>query len=193
MLDYLKEQIPEYYEAYHDYIYSGKQLPAQLFEKANQMIDSEISSLLNDTGIDVINVRTKMHGVTQPDHPFRKCRASSWYIFIGPDGTVYNCAELGLDPRVAIGNLLTQSLGEIWKSQRRQEVMDFIDRDGIHTLCPPICLYYELNSLFEKLDESIRMGGSERHEALEWIDEQESHAQAEMANGVYSQPHREFM
>jgi radical SAM protein with 4Fe4S-binding SPASM domain len=193
MLDYLKEQVPEYYVAYRNYIYRGKQLPAQLFEKANQVIDGEVSRLLNDTGIHVINVRTKMFGVTQSKHPFRKCRASPWYIFIGPDGTVYNCAELGLDPRAAIGNLLTQSLGEIWKSQLRQEVMDFIDKDGIHTLCPPICLYYELNSLFEKLDEAIRMGGIQRHEALEWMDEQEAHVQAEMENGVYSQPHREFM
>jgi radical SAM protein with 4Fe4S-binding SPASM domain len=193
MLDYLKEQVSEYYEAYCDYMYKGKQLPAQLFEKASQIIDGEVSRQLSDTGIDVINVRTKMVGVTQSNRPFRKCRASPWYIFIGPDGTVYNCAELGLDPRVAIGNLLTQSLGEIWKSQRRQEVMDFIDRYGIHTLCPPICLYYELNSLFEKLDDAIRMGGSQRYEALEWLDEQEAHVQTEMANGVYSQPHREFM
>jgi MoaA/NifB/PqqE/SkfB family radical SAM enzyme len=193
LLDYLKEQVPEYYEAYHNYIYAGKQLPAELFERASQIIDGEVSQLLLDTGISVINVRTKMLGVTQPQRPFQKCRASPWYIFVGPDGTVYNCAELGLDPRVAIGNLLNQSLGEIWKSQRRQEVMDFIDGEGIHTLCPPICLYYELNSLFEKLDESIRMGGGRRREALEWMDEQETQVQAEMANGAYSQPHREFM
>jgi radical SAM protein with 4Fe4S-binding SPASM domain len=193
MLDYLKERVPEYYEAYCDYIYKGKQLPAQLFEKASQIIDGEVSRLLSDTGIDVINIRIKMVGVTQSNRPFQKCRASSWYIFVGPDGIVYNCVELGLDPRVAIGNLLTQSLGEIWKSQRRQEVMDFIDSGGIHTLCPPICLYYELNSLFEKLDESIQMGGNERHEALEWMNQQEVHLQTEMANGVYSQTHREFM
>jgi radical SAM protein with 4Fe4S-binding SPASM domain len=193
MLDYVKEQIPEYYESYYNYMYKGKQLPAQLFEKANQIIDGEVSRLLNDTGIQVISVRTKMLGVTQPNRPFRKCRASPWYIFIGPDGTVYNCAELGLDPRVAIGNLLTQSLNEIWKSQRRQDVMDFIDKDGLHTLCPPICLYYELNSLFEQLDEAIQAGGRLRHEILEWINEQEAFVQDEMANGVYSQPHREFI
>ncbi len=193
MLDYLKEHIPEYYEAYINYIYRGTQLPAQLFEKATQIIDDEVSPLLNDTGIQVINIRTRMLGVTQTNRPFKKCRASPWYIFIGPDGTVYNCAELGLDPRVAIGNLLTQSLSEIWHSQRRQEVMDFIDKDGLNTLCPPICLYYELNSLFEKLDEALRVDGNQHCETLEWMDEQESRVQAEIESGVYSQPHREFM
>ena len=193
MLDYLKEQIPEYYEAYSNYIYRGTQLPAQIFEKAIQIIDNEVSPLLNDTGIQVINIRTKMLGVSQTNRPFQKCRASPWYIFVGPDGTVYNCAELGLDPRVAIGNLLTQSLSEIWQSQRRQEVMDFIDKDGLHSLCPPICLYYELNSLFEKLDEALRADDGQRYEVLEWIDEQEARVQAEIASGVCNQPHCEFM
>jgi radical SAM protein with 4Fe4S-binding SPASM domain len=193
VLDYLKKKAPEYYEAYYDFMHRWKQLPTQLFEEANQVITGEVSQLLSDTGIQLINIRTKMLGITQPNRPFRKCRASPWYIFIGPDGTVYSCVDLGLDPRVAIGNLLTQSLSEIWESPRRQEVMDFIDNDGLHTLCPPVCVNYELNSLFEKLDEAIQVAGSQRHEALEWIDEQEAHVQTEIADGVYSQPHREFI
>ncbi len=168
-------------------------MPAWLFEKANQIIDDEVTPLFKDLGIQVINIRTKMHGVSQTSHPFQKCRASPWYIFVGPDGTVYNCAELGLDPRVAIGNLLTQSLAEIWQGNRRQEVMDFIDRDGLHTLCPPVCLYYELNNLFEALDEAIGTGGPPCHAALAWIEEQEAQIQAEIDSGIYSQPHREFI
>jgi radical SAM protein with 4Fe4S-binding SPASM domain len=193
VLDHLKERSPQYYEDYHNYIYRGKQLPAHLFEKANQIIDTDVSRVLNGTGIKVINIRTKMLGVPESDHPFRKCRASPWYIFVGPDGTVYNCVDLGLDPRVGIGNLLTQSLSEIWRSERRQEVMDFIDQEGLHSLCPPVCLYYELNSLFEKLDQALGADGKERDEAVEWLDEQEEQVQAEIASGVYSQPHREFM
>lgn len=193
LLDYMKKQIPEYYEAYHDYLYKGGQLPAQVFETADQIIEGEVSRLLDETGIRIINVRAKMHGVTQSNHPFRKCRASPWYIFVGPDGTVYNCAELGLDPRVAIGNLLTQSLDEIWKSQRRREVLDFIDNDGLHTLCPPVCLYTELNCLFERLDAAIRAGNGQRYEAVKWMEWQEARIQTEVACGVYNQPHREFM
>jgi radical SAM protein with 4Fe4S-binding SPASM domain len=192
LLNYVKAHIPEYYTAYYDYLYQGQQLPAQLFERANQIIAGEVAPLLNETGLQVINVRTKMLGVTQTTHPFQKCRASPWYIFVGPDGTVYNCAELGLDPRVAIGNLLTQTLDEIWQGQRRQAVMDFIDQHGLQTICPPVCLYYELNSLFEKLDRSLA-DEKQRHEALAWIDEQEAHVQAEVASGVSSQPHREFI
>ena len=193
ILDYVNVHFPEYHQAYWNYLYEGLQFPAQIFEIASQIINDEVSQLLEDTGIQVINVHTKMLGVTQPDHPYTKCRASPWYIFVGPDGTVYNCAELGLDPRVAIGNLLTQTLDEIWSSQRRQEVMDFIDEDGLHALCPPVCLYYELNTIFEDIDEAVRSNGAQSQQVMDWIAGQEIRVQAEIASGVYSQPHHEFL
>jgi radical SAM protein with 4Fe4S-binding SPASM domain len=193
LLDYVEEHAPEYHAAYQSYINQWEQLPAQLFEAANQVISKEVIPLLNGTGIQVINIRTKMLGITQTQRPFRMCRASPWYIFVGPDGTVYNCVDLGLDPRVAIGNLLSQSLNEIWKSERRQAVLDFIDQEGLQTLCPPVCLYYELNCLFENLDAALQSANGQRRAALEWIAAQEVHVQAEMTSGVYSQPHREFI
>lgn len=193
LLDYVKEHIPEYHAAYRNYIYTREQLPAYLFEEATRVIADEVISLLDGTGIQVINIETKMRGITQPRHPFQKCRASSWYIFVGPDGTVYNCVDLGLDPRVAIGNLLHQSLDEIWRSEQRQAVMDFIDHKGLQTLCPPVCLYYEMNNLFEKLDVALQTGNGQCRAALQWLDAQEEGVQAEIANGVYSQPHREFI
>jgi radical SAM protein with 4Fe4S-binding SPASM domain len=193
ILTYLKKQIPEYYEAYYNYVFEGKQLPTWLFEKANKIIDEEISRFLNGTGIEVINIRSKMLGITQPIRPFKKCRASPWYIFVGPDGTIYNCVELGLDPRVAVGNLLTQSLSEIWKSQQRQAVMDYIDERGLLSICPPVCLYYELNIIFEKLDEAFQADGQHHYEALKWIAENEARVEYEMESGLYRQHHREFL
>jgi radical SAM protein with 4Fe4S-binding SPASM domain len=193
LLTYLKEHVPEYYQDYWNYMYKGAQLPARLFEQANEIIDTEVSKALDGTGVQVINIRTKMLGITRADRPHQKCRASSWYIFVGPDGTVYNCVELGLDPRVAIGNLLSNSLAEIWQSRRRREVLEYIDREGLHTLCPPVCLYYELNNLFEKLDAAFRAGNKAKDEVLQWIAEQEALVQAEMASGKFTQMHREFL
>ena len=193
LLDYLQEHAPEYHLAYQKYINQREQLPAQLFEAASQIISADVIPLLNGTGIQVINIRTKMLGITQTHRPFRKCRASPWYIFVGPDGMVYNCVDLGLDPRVAIGNLLTQSLNEIWKGPRRQAVLDFIDQEGLQTLCPPVCLYYELNRLFENLDVALQAADGQHRAALEWIAAQQTYVQAEIASGLYSQPHREFI
>jgi len=193
LLDYLRQHLPEHHDAYHRYMYEGAQLPASIFEQADRIIDGEVSETLTGTGVKVINIRTKMIGISHADRPHKKCRASSWYFFVGPDGTVYNCVELGLDPRVALGNLLTHSLGEIWQSRRRQEVMDFIDHKGLHVLCPPVCLYYEMNNLFEKIAEALQTGGAAKAATLKWIAEQEARVQAEAETGVFSQSHREFI
>jgi radical SAM protein with 4Fe4S-binding SPASM domain len=193
LLTYLKRRFPEYYEGYYNYVYKGDQLPACLFERANEIIDGEVAQALANTGLQVINIRTKMLGISLPRRPHSKCRASPWYLFVGPDATVYNCVELGLDPRAAIGNLLTQSLADIWADQRRQNVMDFIDHEGLDTLCPPICLYYELNNLFERLDRALQAGDKPRAAMMEWMARQEACVEAEMASGHFSQAHREFV
>ncbi len=190
VLDYLKENMPRYFQSYWNYIYKGTQFPKDLFVQANEIIDGPVTETLDDSGIRVINIRTKMLGVTYKDRPFSKCRSSSWYIFIGPNGTVYNCVELGLEPRIGIGNLLAQSLDEIWKSSRRQEVLDYIDREGLQNICPPVCLYYEMNILFEKLDEELSTNSSN---ALRWIEEQERRTSLEKSRGYLSQHHIEFI
>lgn len=105
VLQWLGENEADFYAAYHSYIAEGKQFPAELFEKANAAIAGPVAETLHGTGVLVINVRTKMRGVSLEARPFSKCRACPWYIFVGPDATVYNCVELGLEPRVAIGNL----------------------------------------------------------------------------------------
>ncbi len=190
VLEYLKKNKKQHFQAYWDYIYKGKQLPGDIFEQANKIIDNSVTEILKGSGIDVINIRTKMLGVTKKNRPFSKCRACPWYIFIGPDATVYNCVELGLIPRVGIGNLLTQSLSEIWESPLRKDVLDYIDSEGLQKLCPPICLYYEMNELFEKLDKELSKNSSG---AYKWIEEQENGISLEKSNGLLSQKHIEFI
>lgn len=193
VLSYLKQNLPEYYEDYHNYLYRGYQLPSRLFVRASEIIDKEVSQVLSKTSIKVINLHTKMFGINVINRPYQKCRASPWYIFVGPDGMVYNCVELAFDPRVAIGNLLTLSLVDIWRSRRRQEVMDLIDCEGLQNFCPPVCLYYELNSLFEDLDSAFRTGRRHRSSVLRWISSQEARVCTEMKSGRFSQHHREFI
>ena len=183
MLEFLQKEMPDYYEAYKNYLYKGVQLPSKLFKQANAIIEGPVHSILSGTSVEVVNIRTKMLGVASANRPFSKCRASPWYIFIGPDGTVYNCVELGLDPRVSIGNLLTHSLDEIWSSFRHQEVLDYINHEGLNNLCPPVCLYYEMNALFEKLDNLFQSDEAKHNIALHWIEEQEKKLELECENG----------
>lgn len=187
VLDYLEKHLPEYSQSFLDYVYKGIQYPKELFIQANEIIDNQVTGILCDSNIQVINIRRKMLGISEKQRPFTKCRACAWYIFIGPDGTVYNCVELGLEPRVAIGNLLESSLEEIWASLPRKEVLDYINREGLHSLCPPVCLYYEMNILLEQLDKE------ELSTALKWIKQQELRIRNEKIERKISQPHIEFI
>ena len=190
VLQWLMEHEPAFYKAYWSYIYEGKQFPPDLFDQASELIDGPVTSCLRDTNVRVINIRTKMHGVSSAARPFCKCRASPWYIFVGPDATVYNCVELGLEPRVAIGRLSDNTLDEIWRSDRRRRVLDYIDGEGLRSLCPPVCLYYEMNALFEDVEQDMQAGKSS---AATWITTQMRRIDDERRAGNESQPHIEFI
>jgi radical SAM protein with 4Fe4S-binding SPASM domain len=192
ILEFLEKNLPEYYKSYSDYINKGYQYPQKLFISANKIINEQVKKILGNSGIHIIDLRSKMSGVTNKDRPYTKCRACPWYIFIGPDGSVYNCVELGLDSRVTIGNLISQSLEDIWQNDRRKEVLNFINEDGIKNLCPPVCLYYEMNILFEKLDNDLKIN-SINSKALKWIKEQEKKIFIEKSMNCISQQHIEFI
>jgi cyclic pyranopterin phosphate synthase len=190
VLAYLRRAHPEYYEAYWNFAFRGEQFPPELFSQASRIIDGDVRRILSGSSVGVLNIRSKMTGVTSRDRPFSKCRACPWYIFVGPDGSVYNCVELGLEPRVMIGNLLDESLEDIWQGKRRQEVLDYIDEDGLKDLCPPVCLYYEMNTLFEEIDGELSKNPSI---ALQWLEDESQRVQAEIETGNVTQPHIEFI
>lgn len=190
VLQWLMEHEPGFCEAYRSYIFEGKQLPPELFQQANAEIDRAVVPALQDTSVRVINIKTKMHGVSGAPRPFSRCRASPWYIFVGPDAAVYNCVELGLEPRVSLGKLTENTLDEIWRSEQRRRVLDYIDAEGLHSLCPPVCLYYEMNALFEEMERDREAGHSH---AEQWIDAQLQRIARERQEGLGSQPHVEFI
>ncbi len=191
--DYIQVHRPEYHEAYLAFIQRGEQLPPRMVEQANAMISEKVIPALASTGTRVISIETKMQGIHNAVHPFARCRAAPWYPFVGPDGSVYNCVDLALDPRTAIGNITTQTLAAIWQSARRQQVMDYIDAEGLANLCPPVCACYELNELLARVASGLQGNPDEKKQALLWIDEQEARAQSNLRQGTNIQAHYNFM
>jgi radical SAM protein with 4Fe4S-binding SPASM domain len=190
VLEYLRQAQPDHYEPYWNFAHRGEQFPREIFTRASQIIDGEVTRILAGTTVRVVNIRTKMVGVTASQRPFHQCRACPWYVFVGPDGAVYNCVELGLEPQVIIGNLLHKSLDEIWRSRRRQQVLDYIDEEGLQNLCPPVCLYYEMNTLFEELDGELAQGSKAVHQ---WLTDEVQRTTTEIETGQVTQPHLEFI
>ncbi len=75
------------------------------------------------------------------------CVGHSWMVSVGWNADVYLCSEGKYDPRNRLGNLLEQTLDEIWGSALRQQV--------IHGCCqrPPVCKARRLTSRIERLME----------------------------------------
>jgi radical SAM protein with 4Fe4S-binding SPASM domain len=189
--DFLQSYMPKFSTFFQDFTNNGSQYPSEVFSQANEIIDKEISEILETTDIKVINIRTKMVGISNAKRPYSRCRACPWYIFVGPDGTVYNCVELAFESDVAIGNILKHSLDEIWRSPQRKRVIDYINSKGLKQLCPPVCLYYEMNILFEHIERFSN--NSCFNDALKWVENQEKGIAEEIETGAISQPHIEFI
>lgn len=162
VLEYLKSkrELRKFYQMYHNFLYEGAQLPASFFKLAQSKIESEVKPILNGTDIKVIYLKSKFEGINNKTHPFKTCLASPWYIYVGSDGTVYHCCDLGLNSQVAIGNLLNNTLQEIWQSEKRKKVTEFINSEGLNTLCPPICALYDLNKFFSKIESLLTQAGT---------------------------------
>ncbi|MCK5611501.1 HAD-IA family hydrolase, partial [Candidatus Pacearchaeota archaeon] len=171
--DYIKRHpdLHIYYEMYRDFVYGGKQFPGWIFDQTMNDLRTRIKPIIESeaTSLKIFYPETRMEAMGLREKGFSKCRACPWLTFIGPDGSVYHCVEHGLDPEAVYGNLKTHSLAEIWNSPRRREVMDMMDKEGLSSKCPPMCMLTEHNRMFHVIAEALK--NPENHkEILESIE-----------------------
>ncbi len=84
-----------------------------------------------------------------------KCLGSPWMASIAYSGDVFLCSEYKGFPENRIGNLITQSMSEIWSSDLRMQV--------ISNNCkkPPVCKAFRLNSRMARITECGTLDDSE--------------------------------
>ena len=68
-------------------------------------------------------------------------------------------------------------------------MLEYIDNEGLQSLCPPVCLYYEMNALLEDIDRDAESGNSDAHR---WIAAEMRRISDERSRQELSQPHVEF-
>ena len=146
-----------HYEAYRQFIYEGRQFPAWVFQKTMQDLRDRIKPTIEreTPGLEIFYPKERIEAMANPEKGFSECRACAWQTFVGPDGSVYYCVEHGLDPRMVCGNLKDQTLSQIWQSSRRREIHDFMIREGLATICPPMCMLTEYNRVFEAVAQAL--------------------------------------
>lgn len=91
--------------------------------------------------------------------------ANGLFLTVGPDGSAYICTEHNCDPKWAIGNLNTQTVDEIYHSEKRKRILDLIHS---YRLGPEV---FEPNTRASRLDKIARLirSGKLQDEQIEHI------------------------
>lgn len=159
-LNYIKRHpdLNKYYDAYHAFTYDGKQFPALIFQEAMENLENTVKPFIESkvNGLKIFYPKTRIEAMDEIDKGFTRCRACPWLTFVGSDGSVYHCVEHGLDPKAIYGNLKTHTLKEIWQSQKRKDVIKFMEEEGLAHRCPPMCMLTEHNRIFEAISDSVK-------------------------------------
>jgi MoaA/NifB/PqqE/SkfB family radical SAM enzyme len=127
--------------------YFGKKQHSQAkMEKIFSYIEKNISPRLEKHGILVKLYFHRLNDLNKTK-TYKKCLASGWFLEIGPRGDVFLCCEkLFLTP-YKIGNILSQSIKEIYQSNLRKNIIKKVcDQDCKN--CPTLCKPHELNKIF---------------------------------------------
>ncbi|MFX0204118.1 MAG: SPASM domain-containing protein, partial [Candidatus Hodarchaeota archaeon] len=141
-----------------NFIQNGMQLPEQAITYADNIIRTQLKPILlagdDDGTINVSLPSERLFNVSQNVHP-QRCLAYPLVVFIGPDTSVYHCVERALDPNMSYGKLSEASLKELWESPKRKDIMSKLG-GSIESECPPVCLLYEYNKVFNAIQASLK-------------------------------------
>ncbi|MBN2453108.1 MAG: radical SAM protein [Candidatus Omnitrophica bacterium] len=131
----------------------GRQFGEHVFKKAHEIINRKVIPLLKNTGIKVIEVKSRFLAVHSREKPFDRCLASPMFSLVGPDGGMYLCVESYYGhKRCRFGDLTKERLDTIFRSRKHRKIVDNID----FRYCPPVCKMYELNKAFDRINKTDR-------------------------------------
>lgn len=139
--------------------YGGRALPQQspeVLAVMEMLFENEILPRLDgenaQSGLDPVLVTERFLDLHDPQQLHcDACIAHPWRTTVWPDGGVYTCDEHNGDDRFLFGNLKESSFAEIWKGDRRGEVIRMLNTGGFGALCPPTCVLSFMNRQFQKI------------------------------------------
>lgn len=130
----------------------SEELMAQTFEA----IGEKIKPQLDKAGIIALLYFHRLNDLHKKKS-YTSCRASGWYLEVGPSGDAYVCCEKLFMPNYKIGNLVQQSVEDIYTSDLRKSV---VERTNVSKCqdCPTLCKPHELNKIFHSVESLIQEG-----------------------------------
>jgi len=138
--------------------YTDHQLANDLLDEAYETVETGVKNVLKDTGVDVINVKCRYDALKEDTRNYKECRGTGLYAEVAPSGKLYSCCDRNLNPKYEFGDLTKNSFDEIWQSENREKVLDYVNSRAC-IMCPPGCKPHETNIQFEQIEKLRKNGG----------------------------------
>ena len=97
---------------------------------------------------DNFKIMSMLYRFNKPVRKYTECKAHCVIGTICADANVYICCQSKLKKKFRLGDLNKNTFKEIWKSKKRQEVINNIDVEK----CPP-CRYNQYNEIIDYLSD----------------------------------------
>ncbi len=138
--------------------YNNEQHEKNFFDKIFNQVDN-----LTKKYKDITNIVSYSHRYKDlySKKIYDQCRANGLYAEISPNGNMYLCCEKLFNDAYYIGNILQNSIEEIYSSNLRINVIDTVNKTNCMD-CPTLCKPHEINkqiNLIEHID---------KQQILEW-------------------------
>jgi len=146
--------------------WGGTQHDAAQMRAAFQTVEREVMNMFRGSPTTIKPYHHRLNDL-HASKPYTRCRASGYFVEVAPSGEVFLCCEKHFLPNYKIGDLTTQTLDEIWKSDRRREVIQRVNAAGCSS-CPTLCKPHELNKIFEQVEMAREAGEMDR--VVRWAD-----------------------
>ena len=135
---------------YADYIQFRPVLP-RYFMKEKIQVNKPVWDYLSKCESPVISLSNDKREDLEEQSlfPFRKCEGHFFVPVLNANGDVCACMYHPKDDRFVFGNIYDRSFEDIWKSQKRKEVIEFIRGLDYKKECQMCCKLTEINKFID--------------------------------------------
>jgi sulfatase maturation enzyme AslB (radical SAM superfamily) len=160
--------------------YNGtEQTPPGIINRDYNLVENDVRRILEGTGIKISNIKCRYDSLKGEPRGYDTCRATGLFGEVSPSGEMHSCCDRNCFKAFSIGDLTTQSLQEIYRSEKRKEVLEYANKYRCGT-CPIACKPHETNRQFAKIEELRKKG--EMYKVELWIEQYQQLKKPKMVN-----------
>jgi len=147
--------------------FAHSQYPQSFFDEAVQRAHEKAIPILENVGVRSTFFMHRFANINE-QKGYNECLGSSWFAEVSPDGSLYVCCEMNFLPGYWIGDLLRNSIRTIWRSKKREEVLDQL-REGQLRACPVFCKPHKINQVTYRIRKLTTQNKETKSAILQWL------------------------